>query len=247
MSMQAQVWVLLHRIEGPVNLGFICRAMANTGFSRLRFTGPLDGSEADAQRFAVHARPMLQSAVRCESLAQLQRNLTRVYGFSPRAPWDDGRNLSMDGFLVQAQRDLAAGHRLGLLFGNEAHGLDNEALSICNYRVCLPAVSDYVSMNLAQAVMVTLWELMRHTSEADARGKAATLATVDEKARLADRCLEFAAAMDFTGSQNPQGIEREFRGLFHRRDWTEREIQLLMGLFAKGRTRYQALLKKLES
>lgn len=243
--MQQQVWLLLQRIEGPINLGFICRAMANTGFAQLRLSGPLTGAEAEAQKFAVHAKPILERAETCSDLAALRRDLTRVYGFSPRAPWQDGRNLGMDAFVAQVRHDVAAGHRIGLLFGNEAHGLDNEALALCDYRVCLPAVADYVSMNLAQAVMVVLWELMRaEVEEADV--DAAEMATVTEKERLAERCLEFMDAMGFTGTQSPQGIEQEFRGMFQRHDWTAREMQLLMGLFAKGRTRYQALNKKLK-
>lgn len=247
VAVQTQVWVLLQRIEGPINLGFICRAMANTGFDQLRFSGPLQGDEDEARRFAVHARPLLEQAQQCQNVSQLTGDLTRVYGFSPRAPWADGRNLDMDGFVAQARRDCAAGHRLGLLFGNEAHGLDNDALAVCDYRVCLPAVADYVSMNLAQAIMVTLWELMRSAAAPTAAAEQARVAWIsaEEKARLAERCLEFAAAMGFTGSQQPHGIEQEYRGLFHRHDWTEREMQLLLGLFAKGRTRYEALQKKL--
>jgi tRNA/rRNA methyltransferase len=220
--------------------------MANTGFNQLRFSGPLEGSEGEARRFAVHAKPLLESAKPCQNLAELTGDLTRVYGFSPRAPWADGRNLGMETFLKHMREDLAAGHRIGLLYGNEAHGLDNEALANCDYRVCLPAASEYVSMNLAQAVMVTLWELMRDMGGEDQPVAEVEMATITEKGRLAERCLEFAAAMDFTGSQSPQGIEQEFRGLFHRHDWTQREMQLLMGLFAKGRTRYQALVKKLD-
>ena len=57
--MYDQTHVLLHEVEGPINLGAICRAMANTGFSKLRYCGRLDGKASATARFAVHASNIL--------------------------------------------------------------------------------------------------------------------------------------------------------------------------------------------
>ena len=154
--------VLLHQVEGPINLGAVCRAMANTGFQNLAFTGPLEASEGQARKFALHARNILEAVPKKNDLLELTQGIDLVFGFTPRNPSEDGRGLDLDGFHQQVTKARQQGKSIGLLFGNEARGLENADLVQCHYRVALPTNETYVSMNLSQAVMVVLWELSRH-------------------------------------------------------------------------------------
>ncbi|PLX71196.1 MAG: hypothetical protein C0602_02105 [Denitrovibrio sp.] len=56
------VKVLLSRLEGPVNLGFIARAMANTNFSKLSYSGDVEKDHEEALKYAVHAQNILQNS-----------------------------------------------------------------------------------------------------------------------------------------------------------------------------------------
>jgi len=238
-----RVRVLLHRVEGPVNLGMICRAMANTGFRRLRFTGPLHRANGEARKFAVHAKPILDAAARAADLSELTRGLDSVFGFTPRQPWQDGRCLGLDEFHDRFDDQLAAGKTVGLLFGNEAHGLSNEDLTVCRYRVSLPAHAEYESLNLAQAAMVVLWELHRRR-DASAEPPAAAapeLASPEEKETLIRKTRAFLDAFGALNPQNPELVWREIEIMFKARDWTERELTLLHAMFHKARSRYLAL------
>ncbi len=144
-----------------MNLGAVCRAMANTGFTDLCFTGRLTGMESAASRFAVHAGYILQAARKKQDLADLLADSDVVFGFTPRNPWEDGKNLDLDGFHKKVAEAESRGQSIGLLFGNEKVGLHNEHLVLCNWRVALPTAKTYISMNLAQAVLVVLWEMHR--------------------------------------------------------------------------------------
>src|SRR5208283_277448 len=51
--------------------------------------------------------------------------------------------------------------RAALLFGSEKFGLLNEDLSHCHWLMRIPTCEENISMNLAQAVAVCLYELIR--------------------------------------------------------------------------------------
>lgn len=245
---QKHTRVLLHLVEGPVNLGAVCRAMANTGFGSLRFTGELSQDEGQARKFALHARPILDHAKKYEELEAMVADHHVVFGFTPRNPWEDGRGLSMDGFLVEYGKARAANQSVGLLFGNEARGLQNEHLVHCHWRVSLPTHSDYASMNLAQAVLVVLWELAR--ARQGGLGKLAQeqpeLIGPEEKRQLLANIQSFLETIEFLNPQNPDHLWAEIFAMFNNRDWTQRELTLLHAMFGKGRSRYLASLRKLE-
>jgi len=239
-----RTWVLLHEVEGPVNLGSACRAMGNTGFTNLAYTGELSGDEDDARKFAFHAIPILEAARRCRDLGALLEGKDVVFGFSPRSPWSDGRNLDLDGFHRFFAHNLAAGRRIGLLFGNEAHGLQNRDLAACHYRVALPTHAGYASMNLAQAVMVVLWEIRRQAIVPAEQSLDPEFAGAEQVAALLANIHEFLEVHAFFNPQNPDHIWQEVMPLFKAREWRHREVTLLHAIFGKARSRYLALQRR---
>lgn len=240
------IQVLLNNVEGPVNLGSVCRAMANTGFKQLRYSGPLDAQAGDARKFSVHALPILERADKCRDLPHLIENCDLVFGFSPRNPWLDGRALDLDQFHQHLAAGLRQGKAVGLLFGNEQIGLTNQDLALCDYRVALPTREEYASMNLAQAVLIVLWEINRNSLDTLDRHAPPDMASGREKTVLVDKIHHFLKEMDFLDPQYPDRLWREVCLMFKTRDWTRREMNLLMGIFSKGANRYAALSAKLD-
>jgi tRNA/rRNA methyltransferase len=240
--------ILLNEVEGPINLGSICRAMANTGFAQLRYTGPINKDDFQAGRFALHATDILESAHHAEDFGELIKEIDILFGFSPREPWPDGRNLDLDQFHTHYQEAQSEGRTIGLLFGNEAHGLANEHLARCTYRVALPAHEDYPSLNLSQAVMVVLWECRRKASKQTALATPnPERATAAEKEALVQNIRGFLDELEFLNPQNPDHLWMEILPIFKARDWTSREITLLHAIFGKSQSRHRALKRKLPS
>ena len=238
--------VLLHQVEGPINLGAICRMMANTGFGELRFTGPLTRDEEMARRFAVHAVDLLEGAKPCRDFATLIGGIDCLFGFSPRTPWSDGRNINLDQFHTELEKAKSLGKRIGLLFGNEARGLENAHLAQCHHRVTLPTSQQYRSMNLAQAVTVVLWELARRGNTAQRVDpiQETPMARAEEIDSLIQNLRQFLDTIEFLDPQNPDHLWLEIMPMFKTRDWTRRELTLLHAIFGKGRSRYLASLRR---
>ena len=220
--------------------------MANTGFGRLRFTGALNKHHPEARKFAVHADRILEDAVEAVDFSALIADVDLLVGLSPRTPWADGKSLSWSDFPARAAAWGRAGRSVGLLFGNEAHGLSNHDLAHCHFRLAIPTHDHYVSMNLAQAVLVVLWELfgaLRGT-EVSPPPAPPEWVSMAEKDLLLDGLKGFLEQMAFLNPQNPDHLWREIVPIFRSRDWTQREWQLLIAMFQKGRSRYEALKVK---
>lgn len=241
------VIVLLHEVEGPINLGSVMRIMANTGFSCLRFSGPLQGDELDVRRFALNARDGLVSAQKCDDLDRLLQGTDVVIGFSARQPWADHSQLDMTALLDTVHSARAQGLTVGLLFGNEARGLSNDDLARCTHRIFFPTAAAFPSVNLSHAVLLALWPIYQSTRADSEQAPPPDLINHDQRRQLVNKLLDFVDAMAFTEKPIPEGLRHEFEVMIHHGDWTTRQWQLWMALFNKAASRYRAMTKKLET
>ncbi|HEY7861494.1 MAG TPA: TrmH family RNA methyltransferase, partial [Gemmatimonadaceae bacterium] len=126
----------------------------------------------------------------------------------------------------------AADGPVALIFGREDHGLPNEALERARTVVTIPT-TDHASLNLAQAVLIALYEL--HL-EADASRtlapprKDAPPARADQFERFfidADRAL---TVIDFFRIRNEELVLRSLRSLTYRASPDAREIDLMRSI-----------------
>ncbi|MFW5845943.1 MAG: RNA methyltransferase, partial [Planctomycetota bacterium] len=153
--------VVLVRTQGPINLGMILRACANTGLQDLRLVQTLCAPDCDdARKFANHARDRLASLPLHPDLGSALHDRDLVIGTSGR-PRDPAHGRALDLRELPALiRDRGA-QRPALVFGNEADGLDDGELAHCQVYVHLPTPGDYPSYNLSHAVAICLFQLVQ--------------------------------------------------------------------------------------
>ena len=147
--------------RNPLNIGAAARAMSNFGFFHLRVVNPYELAFREA-RSAVGAAPLLARAEEFKSLAEAVEDCTLVVGTTAvgqRQLQHPVRRLDQAAPLV---RKHLAGSRVALLFGSEKRGLSNEDLSHCHWLLRIPTREEHRSMNLGQAVAVSLYELARN-------------------------------------------------------------------------------------
>jgi len=233
--------ILLSRTEGPVNLGMTARAMANTGFTSLSFTGELQRDDEEALKYAVHADGILKNAFKAADFEQLISTSDRVIGFSPRSPYGGEKNIDITYLKEYTQKCLSEGLSVGLLFGNEASGLDNAELASCAKTVALPTHSSYPSMNLAQAVLVSLWEIKDIQSIKPESTDYAQRETINT---LLSRLKEQLELIDFFNEQNPDSIWQEITQMIESKNLTKREAELMLAVTGKTIIRYSHLLRR---
>jgi tRNA/rRNA methyltransferase len=225
------VCVILVEPQGALNIGSVCRAMMNFGFSDLRLVNPqVDHLGEDARRMAVKAKVLLEQARLYPDLAAALADCHLAYGTTRRF------GKYRDDFLhpEEAGEELlpvAETQRVALVFGREDSGLLTAELALCQRFLTIPTGEALPSMNLAQAVGVCLYEVAR--AQGRRLGKRAgrrKLVSGQVLEGLYGHLRRSLLAIGFLDPQNPDHILHTFRRIFSRAGLNEREVRILHGL-----------------
>jgi tRNA/rRNA methyltransferase len=135
--------------------------------------------------------------------------------------------------MAHARALSAEGRRVGVLFGPERAGLENEDIVRANAIVSVPVNPDFASLNLAQCVLLMGYE-WRRTGD-DTAPEILTLAGTElsprlEVDRLADHWEErLEAAGYFFPAESAPGMKQNLRNLWSRMPLTRADVQTLHG------------------
>ncbi len=151
--------VVLVRPRDPNNIGACARAMANFGLTDLRVVEPYAPVWREATS-AVGAEDLMHQAAELASLDEALQGCT----FSLAATALRNRGVVQEVItlpqLNKRLETLPTG-KVALVFGNEKSGLSNEDIERCDAILNIPTVAKQPSINLAQAVILTCYELSR--------------------------------------------------------------------------------------
>jgi tRNA/rRNA methyltransferase len=147
------------------NIGAAARAMANFGLGRLRLVKPREAwPNLQARKMASGADRILDEAVLYDSLEAAIADCTLVLATTARA--HDQAKPVIDAAQAAAMmaEPVAAGETVGILFGRERAGLENDEVALADSIVTLPVNPAFASLNLAQAVIVVAYEWFKHAT-----------------------------------------------------------------------------------
>ena len=231
-SRLAAINVVLFEPQDPVNIASCARAMKNMGVSSMRLVRPV---AYDAQRLigVAHDTEEILAGIRhFDTLDEALADCVRVAGFTARRRAAKRQVVTPE----HAADDLLAFSEQGpvaLLFGREDRGLPNDALDRAHLVVTIPTTG-HASLNLAQAVLLGLYEL--HLASGDATRelgpprKVADPPTSEMYELLfsdAGRALE---AIAFYKTRNDEHVMRSLRSLVFRAAPDGRELDLLRAM-----------------
>ncbi|HSD10398.1 MAG TPA: RNA methyltransferase [Candidatus Binatia bacterium] len=222
-----RVRVVLVRAKSSGNVGSVARAMKNMGLSDLRLVAPRRYQPRSAARMAVHASDVLEHVKRSASLLEAIADCSWVVGTTCRPGPYRSRALTPREAAPEILSVCSANH-VALVFGPEDHGLSNDELKLCHQLITIPAASRYPSLNLAQAVLVCLYELFlaRHPG----RSPAPALATSDELERMYRNLVRSLVRIGFLHGANPEHIMFTVRRIFGRARLDPREVAIWLGI-----------------
>lgn len=228
------VCVVLYEPQDPINIGAVVRVMKNMGVRDLRLVRPVEYEPNRIEQVAHNTRDIVAGIRHFDTLDEALADCVWVAGFSGRrraAKWPRTEpRAAAEGLLERASEGTVA-----LLFGREDDGLPADALDRTQMIVTIPT-TEHASLNLAQAVLVALYEL--HLAAGDATRfrhgrprKDAPPATSEEWELFfgdAERGLE---AIDFLKTRNPEHVMRSIRSILFRAEPNSRELTLVRAIF----------------
>ena len=232
-SILSAVRVVLYEPQDPVNIAATIRAMKNMGCSNLYLVRSVEYDPWRLEGIAHDTGDIIERIRNCDSIDQALEGCTRVAGFTARRRAAK-RDVTTPRLASAELLDFATTGPVAILFGREDKGLPNEILDRAHIVVTIPTTG-HASLNLAQAVLLALYEL--HLTAADATRtlapprKDAPPATTAEYEQLFADTERALHGIDFFKTRFHEHIMRSVRTLFYRASPDSRELALLRAIF----------------
>ncbi len=155
-----QPWFILVRPQMGENVGAAARAMLNFGLVRLRLVAPLCGwPNAKAVNAASGANVVLNGIEVFTSVRAATADLHRVYATTARPREMLKPVLTGAGAGAEIRARALGGERVGVVFGPERTGLENDEVQLADAIITIPLNPGFASLNLAQAVLLVAYEI----------------------------------------------------------------------------------------
>src|SRR5262249_43513296 len=166
----------LVRPQIAANVGAVARAMRNFGLTDLVLVEPAaDPNDREARRLATHGESILDRAKRVSEFGEAVAPCGALPATSARpGGLFRAQTVGWPEQIMPAVVTAAGQGPVALVFGTESSGLTNEEVSRCHYLIHIPADADYPALNLAQSVVICLYELRRACIQGERRGVSPT-------------------------------------------------------------------------
>ena len=224
--------VVLVRTRNPLNIGAVARVMSNFGFLKLRLVQPFEPSFREA-RSAVGAAELLQNAEVFESVAEAVGDCALVVGTSAVRDRELQQKVAM---LPEAANDIRVclgKQNVAVMFGSEKTGLSSEDLGHCNLLVRIATRAEHVSLNLAQAVAVSLYEIGREGAKAQVSNEQVSMANAGTLERITSVLLEALHDSGYVKGESEIATEQKMRRLIKRMQLSDEDAELWLGMLRK--------------
>jgi TrmH family RNA methyltransferase len=215
----------------PGNIGAAARAMKNMELSELALVRPRQFPHADATARASGADDVLARAQVFNTLTEALAGCGLVLACTSRERDHYYRVLDVREAAARAVAESASAP-VGIVFGGEHSGLSNEDLAPAHALLRIPTGAEYASLNLAMAVQVVAYEILRARG-----GQAATapreqpLADPPAMARLYEHLEAVLEEVDFRDrTQQGTNLINRMRRFLQRAELDSNEVNILRGL-----------------
>jgi TrmH family RNA methyltransferase len=229
-----RVVVVLHEPQNYINIAATVRAMKNMGAHRLRLVRAVPYDPYHLEGIAHGTQDLIDAIEHHVSFDAAVADCTRIFAFTARRRAANVRIVDPRTAAAEVLEDAADEGMVALVFGREDSGLPNEIVDRADTNVIIPTTA-HVSLNLAQAVLIALYEL--HLAAGDATRRLPSPRHHAPKPTHEQFELFYAdaerglAAIEFFKTRNPELIMRSVRVLMSRARPDARELSLIRAMF----------------
>ena len=229
----SSIYFILVRPQMGENIGSVARAIKNFNIKNLRIVNPrCSWPSQRAIATSVGAKNILTSAKIYNSLEKSIGDLDIIFASTSRIRKVNKKIISV----VNLNKKIKKGRKIGILFGPEASGLSNDEISSADYLVKIPTNKKFSSLNLSHSVIIFCFEIFKHLSKNGTEYKTGYKSLVAKKSEV-NKFLNFIIkALDKKGFLQPdhkrKSMIRNISNIFHRTNLSDQEIRILLGIFS---------------
>ena len=241
--MPQNIAVILVRPRFPENVGMAARAMANMGVSELILVDPeRPVLEKGAPLATSQGLPILESAPCFPTLAEALAPFSIAFGTTARTGGRRKYLLTPETAAIEARSSVRGGGRAAFVFGPEDRGLSNEEVDLCPRLVTIPTPVEHSSLNLAQAVLLLLYECARADRELSfeptgkrewagrTRGADSRRVTLTEEDLMLRNLETVLTDLGSVPADNPTVFMQPMRRFLRKNALRRHEFDMLMGI-----------------
>lgn len=226
----------------PGNIGSAARAIKTMGFHDLRVVNPREANyrtHEEAVAYATSSVDVLEASRSYTSLTEALEGVTYAWAltgydreFGPALTPLREASVASRNWLEQEEGDIA------FVFGTERSGLTNEEVMLCQGCIAISCNPESPSLNLAQAVQITAYEM--HMTLLEEKGQKLydwqsrfsreAPASVEAIEGFYEHWEKAMIACGVHNPENPKFLMPMTRQLFGRSGLTQTEIDLLRGI-----------------
>jgi tRNA (cytidine32/uridine32-2'-O)-methyltransferase len=228
--------IVLVNTSHPGNIGAAARAMKNMGLSELILVDPVDFPSGVAVGRAVSAVDILESARVVATLEEAVADCSLVIGTSARSrkiPWP----MVTPEECADKIASESSSAKTAIVFGREDSGLNNDELQLCTYHVQIPTNPGYSSLNLAAAVMVICYEVLKQLQSEELSVVKTEEDYWDQERATGQQLEHFFEHLErvmtkirFHDPENPRLLMQRMRRLYTRVRLDVMEMNILRGI-----------------
>ena len=226
MKKMENIAIVLVEPVYPENIGATARACTNFGVKELIVVNPrkLDWDKMESMATRTGLK-LLYSMKIYNSLEEALSSFNFVIGTTART----GGHRMVYKTLKEITPEIIAlleNNRVALLFGNEKWGLTNEQLYYCNDVFTIPTVENS-SLNVAQAVVVTLYEIFTTCTKPTL--SKPPLASFQELEAMYEKIRETCEAINHVPHSNTTLWMTNIKRLLSKIPLTSKEARIITG------------------
>lgn len=227
--------IILVRPQLGENIGMVARAMWNFGLAELRLVAPRDGwPNPSAGPPAAGADVVLDQATVFDDVKSALADCVQVYATTIRQRGMLKEVVTARHMVAEARPLIAAGQKVGLMFGPERSGLETNDVALAHKILTVPVNPAFGSLNLSQAVILCAYEWFQsqtdtppHQLHGDYEGPAS-------HELLDGLVMHLETELDANGYFFPEhradAMKRTLRTVLTRPGFTSQEIRTLRGV-----------------
>ena len=220
------------------NIGFIARSMANFGINELILVNPCDLGD-DAYRFAKHARPIIENAKIVTTLEEAADGLDLMIGTSGVLTENERKfnrhPMNPKEFAEFIRKKKG---RIGLVFGREDQGLNNDEIARCDALINIPTHENYQIMNISHAATIIFYELGTYGESSKSMQKAEN----NEKETLNELISDLLDEIKYPPHKKPK-TKVMMRRIIARADLSKYEFHTFAGIISRSSKSIRRLKK----
>ena len=227
--------LVLVRPQMGENIGAAARGMWNFGLDRLRLVAPRDGWPNErAVAMASGAGQVLDQVQVAADVPGAIGDLNFVFATTARGRELTKEVYSPESAMVLARALIDDGQRVGVMFGPERSGLENEDVARANASISVPVNPAFGSLNLAQCVLLMGYEWRKSigTVAEVMEMRRTRFANRLEVEKLVEHLMEKLDAVGFFfPAAKAPGMRENLRNMFGRLPLSDADVKTIHGIF----------------